>query len=378
MTPWWDWGPQARSMGAALDVHFYWYLEIRRRYASPVGYLDVFLRYDDGQGGYEEESFQAWGPEQATNELLIREVGEATEFLVNGESVKLVEREISFSWPWVPQAHALVLYGGAGYPERVWDLSPIIWRKDGVVIDQGDPYTAWTFTGNGEWDQPERIYTLPENAPAGWHGQFHRHFYGEPAVPGSAGGIGAGLAHTLDLGTGHNFVHYQSSQGVRQRRGALLDGLSSLPQSEVTDDVDDRPIAIMDIATRRFAYLHREGVAMVALSKRDGLAWEETDMAAVTPFAGYYLLDAALLRDGWTLVAALWSEESEALYVSRCTDGSGTEFSAPTQIAAGVTSRPVARLSEEPNGRLRLFYQVLDSTPQMLTNHHAGIEGPWT
>ena len=108
-----------------------------------------------------------------------------------------------------------------------------------------------------------------------------------------------------------------------------------------------------------------------------GRLWEENEMAAIPAFAGYYLLDVALLRDSWTLIAALWSEVSEALYVSRCTDGSGTTFSTPAQIATGVVSRPVARLSEEPNGRLRLFYQSLDSAPEMLTNQQAGIAGAW-
>jgi len=183
-----------------------------------------------------------------------------------------------------------------------------------------------------------------------------------------------GLAVWLAPCTGHTFAYHLTGDGLQLQRGECVSGL---PYT-VTDNRHDRPIAALDLGGHHLVFFSRAGTAFCARSYHDGRTWSEDDMAAIPAWSGYELLDVELCCDGLTLLALLWDDDADALCISRCTNASGTNWTAPAQIAAGLTNKPVARLREYDDGLVRAFYQIGTQDMQVISNEQAGIEGEWS
>ena len=179
-----------------------------------------------------------------------------------------------------------------------------------------------------------------------------------------------GLAAELAPGTGHTFAYHLTGEGVRLRRGVPA-GSGWQPDADyaVTGGRHDRPLCAAHLGGHHLLFFTRAGTGCGARSYCDGRAWSANDMAVISAWSGYELLDVELCRDGATLLALLWCDADDALCLSRCTDGSGTGWTALVQIATGLTNKPVGRVREYDDGLVRVFYQIGTLDPQVLTNH---------
>lgn len=163
--------------------------------------------------------------------------------------------------------------------------------------------------------------------------------------------------------TGLTQVFANTGAALKNWRGRHDLAPSAMTSYTIDSNAADVPCGTVSLSGRLLHYFDRSGVACCVESALDGTSWLGDDMAAVTVFATYTLLHVT--QSGMPQYAVLY--KAGALYLSRNIASNRLSWSTPVQIVGSLASEPVAWIMPCEDGKLRCYWQVASSTPQVLT-----------